>query len=185
MTLKKEAISAYPYLPSKRGINFSRFEETDLYDGLVDVSGSGRKFNYRFNERGISVFDPSIFPFNIRGYELAAHMMNDETISFSLYTRWCGIWHHPDMYAGIFVGLAVQHFEENGYEVKSWIDEWYPYSVNYKRYTSGLRKGFDEVEAASQTWSGNQAARLGFRPEREIPGSYRQEEARLFRFVRK
>lgn len=185
MSLKRESISRYPYVVDKYGINFSRFDETDHYAGLVGTAGSGRKFSYRFNQRGVSVYDPTIFPLNLRGYEIAAQMMNDETVNFSLFTMWCGIWHHPDMYAGIFVGLAVSHFEENGYDVKSWVDEWYPYSVNYKRYMKGLKMGLSSSEAASLTWSGIQAKKLGFKPQSEIPGSYRDEGATVFKFVRK
>jgi hypothetical protein len=125
-----------------------------------------------------------MFPLNLRGYELAACMINDETISFSLFTLWCGLWHHPDMHAGVFVDKALHHFEENGYCVKSWVDEWYPYSVNYKKYVKNLRAGQRASEAASTTWSGTQARKLGFKPEGEIPASYREEGARVFKFVR-
>lgn len=71
---------------------------------------------------------------------------------------------HPDLFAASFAEYAIRLFQEEGRKISSLKTQWNKDSTNYKQFYEGLRRGYSELKAADDTWSGRVIAKnlLGF-----------------------
>jgi hypothetical protein len=156
----------YPYEPGKFGIPFEKidqFYKERRKKGKI-LSGSGRILMCEMDRRSFGICDSK---FKERRMSAA---VGHGIITFDLRTRDSDLdmrhnfpWErHPDMFAKIFVGMEIQHFEDKGLKVNTCRGSWGFFSENLRTYRRELKKSGDKVKAAKSTWSGQTFMEYGF-----------------------
>lgn len=156
----------YPYNPGKAGIPFEQIFQNfrnGTHEGVI-TGGSGRKLAYDVRPDYLYINDPELI-----GNSMSAKF-DSGIASFGLYTKVPDSDRqsefpsakHPDMFAKLFIDVALKHFKEMGNDVRICRAEWLPDSDNFKAYNEALRLGLDPVEAAKGTWSGKAFMEHGF-----------------------
>lgn len=161
--------SNYPYQPREEdkagyGIDFGLLSA----DKGVIEGGSGRRLNYRLSPAEIIIEDREADFFLKAKFDVEAR-----TLSFDLLTKKKGFVRtkrHPDMFAAEFVAFAHQYFTRThkGRPPLHYRTFWLPGTDNYRQWLEARRSGLEGEEAARQTWTGRQAARLGFNIVSEV-----------------
>lgn len=155
------AETIYPYHPGSHGIDFHslRTERVRLQPENPIMGGSGKALDCLYEPAHVLITDAAN-----PEYILEAEACNGFAI-FEVTTHVGRViqHRHPDLFARQFVRyMLLDHFPTYGIEIHTVLDQWYPYSVNYKKYNEGLKRKQSRVSAALQTWSGHTYPILGY-----------------------
>lgn len=166
--LKTRELVSYPYIPGERGIQMSQLFGR-LHNGEAQgtlQTGSGRELRFFGNSFLFNIRDNNV-PSN---YFMSA-VCEGRIISFNLRTvidllDSTGVkirLRHPDMYAGKFVGSALDYFESCGNNISVCKSVWLPPgSDNYDIFMKAFQKTGDKLQAAKATIDAGILAKYGF-----------------------
>lgn len=97
------------------------------------------------------------------------HFPNKHYVEFSIRTKLPDDSRYPGIYASELWRLAIAYFNKKK-RVDGIYTEWENRgdNDNYKQYKQYLSQGLQPTDAAKYTWTGNQAAALGFHTVRQV-----------------
>lgn len=180
MTL--ESRTNYPNDP-KRGFDFDQIfqdyktakaQRRSVAFGSL-YSATGRRINYGIHRHNIWVRDADM---QERDMVATAHTQPDSNVAwidFALHTKISALdpkqievhkiypWvRHPDFFGRVFINIALEHFNREGFNVIACQGVWWPGSINYQGYQIAKEKIGDLRLAAKSTWSGEVFSSLGY-----------------------
>jgi len=157
----------YPFRPGSEGIPFKTVFDNYVHkinDGEI-IGGSGANLSYAI-ERGLLYVEDSVF-----GDRFMHAYVEDGFAQFNIRTKTSPLdtirhefpWpRHPDMFAKKFIGVALEHFKNDGIEIIGCIGVWEPNSDNHAIYTRELAVDGNRLRAAKATASAKMFAAHGF-----------------------
>lgn len=157
----------YPFEPGNIGIPFETVFKNYAKGGNkgVIMSGSGIPLNYEVKKDSLYIEDPAFvdrFMYAKVEGGVAQFNLQTKTSPLDIVRREFPWPRHPDMFVKKFIGVALEHFKNNGIEVTICKAVWKPNSDDHTVYTHELAVDGDRVRAVKATQSAQIFASYGY-----------------------